>query len=301
MRVLAVLTLAACASSGQPYRFASPMIGGADVPPPGLPAHAAPAPIVIAHHAQPGQASGIADRAGPGQAAAGIEASPPPIDSAAAAESVPHTGVVYSRLPAHNLVPGDAALPPVHGPADLRALVGRRTKADPFALALGWEAELGHRVPVPPEVTERTSRADPARTSVTGRAIARAAREADDAARAGIAGEQLLGWSREAGLLRELDTPPEPGDLLVFDEIETAADADLIAVAVARDERGVTEMIYASGGVIRRGFVDTNRPALRRDHEGRIVNTFMRSGRRWPPKGTHYLAGELLAHVIRPR
>jgi len=291
MRVLAVLTLAACASRAQPYRFASPMIGGADVPPQALPGRPAPVDFphstegatVLAHHAQ-----------------TGIEVAPPPIASAAAADAVPHSGVVYSRLPAPNLVPADAPLPAIHTPADLHALVGRRTKADPFALAIGWEAELGHPVPVPPEVTLRQNRDEPPRSSVTGRAIARAAREANEAARAGIAGEQLLGWAREAGVLHELDTPPEPGDLLVFDEIESAADADLIAVAVARDERGVTEIIYASGGVIRRGFVDANRPALRRDHHGQIVNTSMRSGRRWPPKGTHYLAGELLAHVIRP-
>jgi hypothetical protein len=283
MRVLALLTLAACATRAQPYRFASPMIGGADVPPAALPGRPTAEPVAIEHHA------------------AGIVAAPPPVASAAAADAIPHTGLVYSQLPTPNLVPADAPLPAIHAPADLRALVGRRTKADPFALALGWEAELGHLIPTPPEVTEREHRADPPRSTVTGRAIARAAREADEAARAGIAGEQLLGWARETGVLHELDTPPEPGDLLVFDEIETAADADLIAVVIARDERGVAEMIYASGGVIRRGFVDTNRPALRRDHEGVIVNTFMRSGRRWPPKGTHYLAGELLSHVIRPR
>jgi hypothetical protein len=265
------------------------MIGGADVPAPALPGRQPPAPVASAHHTQVGQAY------------AGIEATPPPLASAAAADAVPHTGLVYSRLPAPNLVPGDAPLPAIHTPVDLRALVGRRTKDDPFALAIGWEAELGHPVPVPPEVTERQTRADRARSSVAGRAIARAAREADDAARAGLAGQQLVDWAREAGVLHELDTPPEPGDLLVFDEIETAADADLIAVVVARDERGVAELIYASGGVVRRGFVDTNRPALRRDHEGLIVNTFMRSGGRWPPKGTHYLAGELLSHVIRPR
>jgi hypothetical protein len=288
MRVLAILTLAACATRGQPYRFASPMIGGADVPPAALPGESA-AP----HHT--GEAA--AARHDP---AAGIVVAPPPIASAAAADAIPHAGLVYSQLSAPNLVPADAPLPAIHAPTDLRALVGRRTKADPFALALGWEAALGHSIPTPPEVSEREHRADPARSSIAGRAITRAAREADDAARAGLAGEQLLAWARDAHVLHELDTPPEPGDLIVFDEIESAADADLIAVVVARDERNVTEMIYASGGVIRRGFVDANRPALRRDHEGKIVNTSMRSGRRWPPKGTHYLAGELLAHVIRP-
>jgi hypothetical protein len=51
--------------------------------------------------------------------------------------------------------------------------------------------------------------------------------------------------------------------------------------------------------VIRRGFYDVSRARTRRDENGAIVNTFMRHGRLWPPKGTRYLAGELLAHVIR--
>jgi hypothetical protein len=113
--------------------------------------------------------------------------------------------------------------------------------------------------------------------------------------------DPLLSWARETHALLPLDTPTQPGDILVFDQIESDQDADLIAVVIARDDRNVTEFAYVSGGVIRRGFVEPNRPALRRDHEGKIVNTFMRTGRRWPPKGTHYLAGELLANVLRPR
>jgi hypothetical protein len=73
----------------------------------------------------------------------------------------------------------------------------------------------------------------------------------------------------------------------------------LIAIAIARDANGVTEFIYAGGGVIRRGFVDPTRATTRRDLTGAAVNTFLRHGKQWPPKGTRYLAGELLAHVIR--
>ena len=293
----AALALAACAPRGQPYRFASPMIGGADVPLPALPGAAPPA-----HRAT----IGIATAAAPSHTTSargvvGIEAAPPPIASAAAADAVPHTGVVYSRLPAPNRVPADEPLPAIHDPIDLRALVGRRTKADPFELAIGWETALGHHVPLPPEISARQTRSEAARSTAAGRAITHAAAVADDVALAGLPGAQLLAWARDAGALHDLDTPPDPGDLLVFDEIESGADADLVAVVVARDARGVTELVYASGGVIRRGFVDANRPALRRDHDGLIVNTFMRTGRRWPPKGTHYLAGELLSHVLRPR
>ena len=76
---------------------------------------------------------------------------------------------------------------------------------------------------------------------------------------------------------------------------------DLVAVVIGRDARGVAEMLYVGGGVIRRGFVDPARPSMRRDAAARVVNTFMRHGTRWPPKGTHYLAGELVSHVIRAR
>jgi len=323
----APLLATGCATRAQPYRFASPMIGGADLPPPALrgatptasagsrsdalarrdaASHAAPAHVTTA------------------RGVAGIEAAPPPSASAEAADAVARSGVVWSQLPAPHRIAAEEPLPAPRSPMDLRALVGRRTKRDPFELAIGWTNAVGAArgsnafgaargsntatedsgsarafspVPVPPAITDHP---DPSsRSSITGRAIARAAATAQSAATAGLAGSQLLAWARDAHVLHALDEQPEPGDLLVFDEIESDADADLIAVVIARDARGVTEFLYASGGVIRRGFVDANRPALRRDHEGLIVNTSMRSGRRWPPKGTHYLAGELLSHVIR--
>jgi hypothetical protein len=87
----------------------------------------------------------------------------------------------------------------------------------------------------------------------------------------------------------------------VFDHVTSDDAADLVAIVLSRDARGVTEFVYVGGGVIRRGFVDASRPALRRDRDGAVVNTFMRHGRRWPAKGSHYLAGELLSAIIRTR
>ena len=266
---LLALLLAGCATRTHAYRFASPMLGAADVPPPPL---SAPrphdhAPVRLAHHAAPAHTTSA--RGGPG-----LEAAPPPIASAAAADAITaratatgviepmSSGIVISRLPAPNRLPSDAPLLAPHTPLDLRALVGRRTKANAFDLAIAWVDALGADAP--------------------------AVRE----------GEPLLSWARETSRLRGVDEAPVPGDLLVFDDIESDAEADLIAVVVARDDRAVTEFVYASGGVIRRGFLDANRPSVRRDHEGKVVNTFMRSGRRWPPRGTHYLSGELLSHVI---
>jgi hypothetical protein len=85
----------------------------------------------------------------------------------------------------------------------------------------------------------------------------------------------------------------------VFDHALSDQPSDLVALVIGRDARGVTEFLYAGGGVIRRGFYDAKRAKIRRDENGMIVNTFMRHGKLWPPKGTRYLAGELLSHVIR--
>jgi len=89
-----------------------------------------------------------------------------------------------------------------------------------------------------------------------------------------------------------------PGDILRLYRATTNSESDLIALVVGRDSRGVIEMMYAGGGVIRRGFVDPSRPSTRRDLSGVVINTFLRHGKQWPPKGTRYLSGELLSHVI---
>ena len=68
-----------------------------------------------------------------------------------------------------------------------------------------------------------------------------------------------------------------------------------------RDRYVAAELVYLAGGVIRRGFVDVTRASTRRDLQGRVINTFIRHVRRMPPKGTRYLAGELLSAVIRLR
>ncbi|MCA9678357.1 MAG: hypothetical protein KC464_25240, partial [Myxococcales bacterium] len=91
---------------------------------------------------------------------------------------------------------------------------------------------------------------------------------------------------------------PDAGDLLVFDRAQGGKPASLIAVVLGVDERGVIEMMYLAGGVIRRGFVSPAHPGRKRDDAGRILNTSMRHGNDQPPRGTHYLSGELLAGVV---
>jgi len=169
-----------------------------------------------------------------------------------------------AALPSPHRLPVGAPLPAVRSPEDLRLLVGRRDPRDPVTAALAWADELG--------------------TPLEARS-----------------GDDVVAW---ASARNQLGTPTDavrPGDLLVFDHIASDAEADLVGIVIARDDRGVTEYLYVGNGIIRRGFVDASRPRMRRDADERTVNSYMRHGKRWPAKGSHYLAGELLAHVVRTR
>ena len=280
--VLAVaLAATGCAVRTQPYRFASPMLGAADVPAPSLPG------VEPASKARSKRRSAPARYAGGWQAdaqqgsirtvsAQGIEARKP-VASEQAAASVTEQGaareVVWSRLPApHRGLDqagnGGGALssiqvPVFREPSDLRQLVGHRDKRDPYAIALAMLAEVGIDIH-PPDT----------------------------------AGERLVTWAETAHMLAPPTDAAKPGDLLVFDHAIGDDPFDLVAVAIARDARGVTEFLYAGGGIIRRGFLDPTRASSRRDVDGAVLNTFLRHGKKWPPKGTRYLAGELLSHVI---
>ncbi|MBK7539491.1 MAG: hypothetical protein IPI49_29860 [Myxococcales bacterium] len=88
------------------------------------------------------------------------------------------------------------------------------------------------------------------------------------------------------------------GDILAFGPLGPDNPERLLALVTARDERGVLELFYLAGGVWRRGFVDPARPRLRRDAQGKVVNTFLRHGRARPPAGTRFLTGELLCGVV---
>src|SRR5688572_6467212 len=115
MRALLIAAaLGACAPpTAQPYRFSSPLLGRADVPPP-----AAPAPKPMAAPKRAARTDAVASasprarhyaygwqidaQAGIRVASAkGIELSAPEA-SAESADAVAKSGVVYSRLPAPN-------------------------------------------------------------------------------------------------------------------------------------------------------------------------------------------------------
>jgi hypothetical protein len=175
-----------------------------------------------------------------------------------------------AALPAHHQETraGDAAslLATLEVPTDLRRLVGVRTDSEPLLFA-----------------------------------VAAAARLAGQEAPTVVSGPDLILWARVRATVLEPTAALEPGDLVVFDRAVGGAPASLVAVAVGRDERGVTEIVYLGNGVVRRGFVDASRPRVVRDGDRRIVNSFLRHGRDWPPDGTRFLAGELLSLAIRLR
>ena len=149
--------------------------------------------------------------------------------------------VVWSRLPAPHrdssslsgpTQPGGLGspiqLPGLREPADLRARVGQRDRRASFAIVMGWLGELGE--PVEVWASE---------------------------------GPALVVWAQGNGKLAPATEPSRPGDVLVFDRVTGDASADLVGLVIGRDARGITEFVYAGGGVIRRGFLDPTRPSTR--------------------------------------
>jgi hypothetical protein len=259
LALTSVLTSTGCAVNARPYRFGSPMIGGADVPgwagqPPDarLPDARLPDDPYADRDLAENRTTRPLVRVASAQDAEDV-----------AADAQRH-GLVWSTLPAPHRRAAEVPPVAVHGAADLRAFVGRRDPRSSAIAAVTWAHDLGRDLPP---------------TLATG--------------------DDLVAWAERTGRLDAATAMARPGDLMVFDRTEGNSASDLVAVVVARDARGVTELVYVGGRVIRRGFVDPRRPALRRDAIGAVVNTYLRAGNRWPPKGTHYLAGELLAHVIR--
>ncbi|MGE0395904.1 MAG: hypothetical protein AB7T06_04175 [Kofleriaceae bacterium] len=256
LAVALVATLGACATRDRPYRFASPMLGMAQTPPPDF--HAPPAPradepVANRHASAIRVTTAPRIREASAASAAAIAELPTAQPDARASLRAPHRSTMPPPLP--------------RTPIDLRSLVGIRDKRTSLLVAIEWAHALG--------------------LGLEGFA--------------GTSGEDLVAWAEASHRLSDADDEARPGDLLVFDAATSDDDADLIAIVIARDDRGVTEMLYLGGGVIRRGFVDPSRRSKRRDADQRVVNTFLRHGRRWPAKGSHYLAGELLAHVIHLR
>lgn len=88
------------------------------------------------------------------------------------------------------------------------------------------------------------------------------------------------------------------GDLVVFDRVDRGRRASLVGVVASRRRDGTLEFVYLAGGVVRRGWVNPRHPGTKRRDDGRVLNTFVRHNNGGNPRGTRYLAGELLAEII---
>ncbi|MEZ4368225.1 MAG: hypothetical protein R2939_18395 [Kofleriaceae bacterium] len=267
----AALAASACTGRAVPYRFPGALLGGARLP---------TLPERVAEVDPPATSPGRPSRSQLTTSAPPVGPSSEMVRITEAGEllvghvddDVPDAaGVVWSRLPAPHRAPAGAALASLEGVTgvdDLRQRTGQRDPAPPIAWA--WRA-------------------------------AHALGATTDASGPGT-GADLLAQARAADTLAakaDVGTTARPGDLLVFDRAVAGAPASLIAVVLGVSDDGVVEMMYLGGGVVRRGVVDPTRASTRRDDAGRSINTYLRHNRDWPPRGTRFLAGELLAHHVR--
>jgi hypothetical protein len=114
----------------------------------------------------------------------------------------------------------------------------------------------------------------------------------------------LWGYMRTSHRIIDADDA-RPGDVLFFDtqgrEGSAPACADHAGIVEAVDTRGRITFVEARGGEIRQSFLDPDRPLVRRDPDGTVVNSFLRPKRIDDPPGTRYFAGEMLCGVARPR
>ncbi len=307
---LAPVQQACVASRGRNrYRFASPMIGGADVPPARLGSERPIRPqrpdlAVRWSDARTTDIRSIrtrrtrmfggrrrARRCRPKIGRTCLSAWRPRAPPTTSAATRTCEAWSWSRLPApHPRAAGcTACRRSTSPPTCFRALVGRRDKGDATLAVIAWSAELGASVAL--DLTEP----------------AVAPRRRTSSCRRGrrFAFERSPLLASAARLIARAPTSAT-GSLLVFDRTESERLArrsrrDRDRPRCARRDR--VHLPCRRRRRCRRGFVGSaaSRRASRRDANGAVVNTFMRAGKRWPPKGTHYLAGELLAHVIRPR
>lgn len=177
-------------------------------------------------------------------------------------------GVVISRLPApHRVAAAIVAAPET--PQAARAMVGMRDPRDGVRFALDVAAAL------------------------VGKPVI------GDAAD----GVAFVRWAQAQGRWAPLvpGTKPAEGTLETGDVVVIDGPEITLGVVLGTDERGVSDLLYLGRGVVRRGHLDTARPRMARDREGRVVNSYVRHGSSYPPAGTRYLAGELASGRVRFR
>jgi len=75
---------------------------------------------------------------------------------------------------------------------------------------------------------------------------------------------------------------------------------DHVGIVSAVERDGRISFVEARDGTVRRSYADLRRSWLRRDADGRVINTFLRIKHPSDPPGTPSFAGEMVCAAVRP-
>jgi len=93
-------------------------------------------------------------------------------------------------------------------------------------------------------------------------------------------------------------TQARPGDVVFFD-LGSGACEDHVGLAESVDPDGRITFRESRDGQVRTSYLHAGEPWVRRDDQGRVLNSFLRPKRPDDPPATRYFAGELLCAVLR--
>jgi hypothetical protein len=108
----------------------------------------------------------------------------------------------------------------------------------------------------------------------------------------------LYGYLRDNGSA-VVPSAARAGDVVFFDLGDGCAGH--VGLIESVDADGRVAFREARDGSVRHSYVQASRPAVRRDDQGRILNTFLRPRRPEDPPQTRYFAGDMLCAIVRPR
>jgi hypothetical protein len=149
----------------------------------------------------------------------------------------------------------------------------------------------------PPAAKSKRAAARPAGATGSVEIVERALRERG--LRFGTDGtpESLYAYVRFS---HELVPPAQAraGDIVFFDLGEHGCGEHLGLVEAVEGQGRIT-FRESRAGVVRRSFVHPGAPRVRRDPEGRVLNSFLRPRRMEDPPEARYFAGEMLCAVGR--
>jgi hypothetical protein len=110
--------------------------------------------------------------------------------------------------------------------------------------------------------------------------------------------EALHGYLRDNGRV-VTPTQARAGDVVFFATAGAESCADHVGLVEHADPDGRIAFREARGGGVRHSFAHAGEPLVRRDEQGRVLNSFLRVKRVGDRPDTRYYAGEMLCAVLR--